>query len=537
MTATVTDLDAKKATRRPRKTTPAAAPPVGDDAELLTVDPRTLKIGSNVRLDARLDVDFIESIRERGVLEPIIAYRDPDGHLVVLRGQRRTLAAVETKRPTVRVIVESNPDEIDRITDQTIENVHRTGITDREEAAAIEQLALLGVSADDIVARTRRPRARVDAALRVAGSQLARKASERYDFLSIDHAAALAEFESDPDAVKHLVVAAQNGGFEHTVRRLREDRAYAEGKAAFEQGLRDQGVTVLDKRPESNHSKIQQLEYLKNGKRNATEKNHANCPGHACFVAHTYVAGEGEQAGQRVQTFIAVWVCTDYSKHGHELRYPMMTSSGRPRAADLPDEERERNRVERRKVIAGNKLWRSATAVRREWLAQFAARKTAPKGAATFLAHAIVGADERITSALQDSHRGAYEIFGLEAPAAYTTPKVKLTTLLDNTVDARAEQVLLTVVLAAYEAGANEHSWQQSDAAKSVTARYLRFLADNGYEPAPIELKACGVDVDVLAVFEATKTAATAASTELDDEVDPPPAGDTEDDEHGEQAD
>jgi len=42
-------------------------------------------------------------------------------------------------------------------------------------------------------------------------------------------------------------------------------------------------------------------------------------------------------------------------------------------------------------VLDGNKAWRSATTVRRSWLAEFAARKTSPRGAASWAAATIAG--------------------------------------------------------------------------------------------------------------------------------------------------
>ncbi|MHA6780685.1 hypothetical protein ACVGOW_06765 [Pseudonocardia saturnea] len=109
--------------------------PVG---ELLRVDPCTLVIGANVRRDVALDKPFLRSIADRGVREPIIARRGTDGALVVRKGKRRTLAAVETGRATVPVLVElgepgddadagDRRDAIDRIVDQLEENHHRAG--------------------------------------------------------------------------------------------------------------------------------------------------------------------------------------------------------------------------------------------------------------------------------------------------------------------------------------------------------------------------------------------------------------------------
>lgn len=88
------------------KSTTAAACVVG---RVYEVDPRTLKIGTNVRADARAAAkDFAASIKARNVLEAITAWTDQDGALVVDRGQRRSLTATRVGTPSgtgpVRVI-------------------------------------------------------------------------------------------------------------------------------------------------------------------------------------------------------------------------------------------------------------------------------------------------------------------------------------------------------------------------------------------------------------------------------------------------
>jgi len=107
--------DAAAPTREPGEL--AAEAPLA----LEPVDPRTLVLEANVRVDARLDKQFVASIRDRGVLVPIVAHR-AGGELRVLYGQRRTLAAVEAGRATVPVYVVDVPDgdtarEVGRIID------------------------------------------------------------------------------------------------------------------------------------------------------------------------------------------------------------------------------------------------------------------------------------------------------------------------------------------------------------------------------------------------------------------------------------
>jgi ParB family transcriptional regulator, chromosome partitioning protein len=68
------------------------------------LDPTTVLIGVNVRDDAAMDDQFIASVREHGVLQPITAVRTSAG-IEVRDGQRRTLAAREAKLPTIPVYV------------------------------------------------------------------------------------------------------------------------------------------------------------------------------------------------------------------------------------------------------------------------------------------------------------------------------------------------------------------------------------------------------------------------------------------------
>ncbi len=74
------------------------------------VPPGALVIGANVRSDTHPGAkEFAASIKARGVLEPITAWVDDEGNLVVYRGQRRTLAAAAVGTPDGLVPVLSSP--------------------------------------------------------------------------------------------------------------------------------------------------------------------------------------------------------------------------------------------------------------------------------------------------------------------------------------------------------------------------------------------------------------------------------------------
>jgi ParB/RepB/Spo0J family partition protein len=217
------------------------------------LDPRTLLIDVNIRTDARLDKDFIASIKDLGVLVPITAVRTAGGDVRVRFGHRRTLAAIEADLATVpvEIIGDEGIDDagqIERILTQHAENAHRAALTDSEQLGVVEQLSAFGMSAAQIAKRTKIKRNTVNASLAVVGSELAKAATEQYDFLTLDQAAAVAEFDNDPEAVKQLVMAAQHGrGFDHLLQRLREDRADEALINAKVTELVTAGITVIDR--------------------------------------------------------------------------------------------------------------------------------------------------------------------------------------------------------------------------------------------------------------------------------------------------
>jgi hypothetical protein len=91
--------------RRQTKTGPTPQPEkVIITGTLEHLHPTTLLIGENVRDNAALDPQFVASVREHGVLQPITAIRTNAG-IEVRDGQRRTLAAREAKLDTMPVYV------------------------------------------------------------------------------------------------------------------------------------------------------------------------------------------------------------------------------------------------------------------------------------------------------------------------------------------------------------------------------------------------------------------------------------------------
>ena len=111
--------------------------------------------------------DFAASIKAREVLEPITVWVADEGDLMVYRGSaapwRRLRSEPRTLRPGP---CRPRPAEVDRVTDQLVENVRRAddarrGGTRRDRVAVLA----LGVSAAQITERTSITRPTVDAPL------------------------------------------------------------------------------------------------------------------------------------------------------------------------------------------------------------------------------------------------------------------------------------------------------------------------------------------------------------------------------------
>lgn len=424
------------------------------------VDPATLLIDTNVRLANSVDKAFVDDIRAHGVLVPLVAVRTTDGALRVRYGHRRTLAAIEAALPTVPVYIvgAEDDDTADRIVRQMAENERRTNLTTGDRVAAVEQLSLLGLTASAIAKRTHTPRAQVDDALRAAGSELARAAADRWDFLTLDMASAVAEFDDDPDTVKALVAAGKDspGQFAHAAQRARDTRTRARAAATLTAELVTAGTTVVERPSWDDRAARGVRELTDADGQPITGETHASCPGHAAYLEPAW----GDQP------YRPVYVCTDWKANGHRDANRAST------AGAMSDTDK----AERRTVIANNKAWKSAETVRPDWLSTFLARKSPPKAAAAYLAGELLRGTHELRRAMERRTVVA-DVLGIADAAA-------LDSHADAATDARATVLALAVVLCAYEQSTSVQTWRRPD---GEIRRYFAFLAANGYECADVE--------------------------------------------------
>jgi ParB family chromosome partitioning protein len=206
------------------------------------LDPATLTVDTNVRKDAALTKEFIASIAEHGVLEPVIAHRKDDGTVHVLMGQRRTRGAVEAARPLIPVMVTDSPDEAERIVTQVVENIQRAELTEADEAEAYHQLSLIGVPASAIAKKTGRTKTAVEGALKARSTESGAKAlGEGY---TISQALVLAEFASDEEAVAELesCIRDEPHYLDHLAQQFRDARERKQAREAFTAALVAEGT-------------------------------------------------------------------------------------------------------------------------------------------------------------------------------------------------------------------------------------------------------------------------------------------------------
>lgn len=444
---------------------------------------------------------------------------------MVRKGKRRTLAAVETGRATVPVLVEpgrpgDDPDAdgrgelIDRIVDQLEENQHRTGTSEVDEVRAHQQLLDLGLTAGQIARRTHVPTTRVKQTTSVARSEIAAAAMERYD-LTLDQVAVIAEFDTpdgpDVEAVKALTVTAakEPAQFAHVAQRLRDQRADAHQVADTVAELTGHDVRVLDPDDTGGAAQISGLR-LDAQTPSGTELDpdtHSGCPGHAATEVH-------RGWNREPQVKVVHW-CTAPDEHGHVARWGRVTPAGGDAGGDGEVARElahaaEQAKAERRRVIANNKDWDSAATVRREWLRTFLARRSAPRNAWPHIATTLAHAGHDLRRAMESGHPTACELLGLTlVGSVYAGRSNPIEALAATAAPARATLLTLAVLLGAAEDATGRQTWRNPS---PESRTYFAALRDWGYPLSPVEQLALG-DIDATPIQSDDDVADDAAAT------------------------
>jgi ParB family chromosome partitioning protein len=236
----------------------AGADPLGEKAAFPAAGPVTGQVEIPVarikpnphqprhHFDEAESAELTESIRETGVLQPLLVRPEPDGSYTLIAGERRLRAARTAGLTSVPVVFRDYPDQ--RLLELAlIENLQRDDLGPMETARAFRVLVReFGLTQIEVAKRIGKPRSTVANFLRLL--ELPARVQTLLDEGSLDmgHGRALAGLESAQLQERLAVVAAERAWsvreIEERVRRLTE--APREGAAA---SRRDPNVVSAEK--------------------------------------------------------------------------------------------------------------------------------------------------------------------------------------------------------------------------------------------------------------------------------------------------
>lgn len=140
--------------------------------------------------------ELVHSIKEIGLLQPVVVRKVDDGYELVA-GERRLRASKIAGLKQIPALIRDTADE-QMLRDALLENLHRSALTPLEEAAAYQQLlADFGCTQEQLATRLGRSRPQISNTLRLLQlpASVARKVSA--GVLSAGHARALLGLKDD----------------------------------------------------------------------------------------------------------------------------------------------------------------------------------------------------------------------------------------------------------------------------------------------------------------------------------------------------
>lgn len=183
---------------------PGTVPVDGPRYEEVPVD-RIRRNSRNPRtvFDEDALAELEHSIREFGVLQPIVVREIADGGYELVMGERRWQAAQRAGLSTIAAIVRRTQDA-DMLRDALLENIHRANLNPLEEAAAYQQLLEeFEVTQEELASRIGRSRPVISNTIRLLKLPIAVQRRVAAGVLSAGHARALLAL-NDPEDQEQL---------------------------------------------------------------------------------------------------------------------------------------------------------------------------------------------------------------------------------------------------------------------------------------------------------------------------------------------
>jgi ParB family chromosome partitioning protein len=163
--------------------------------------------------------ELVHSIKEVGLLQPVVVRRTGEASYELIMGERRWRATREAGLDTIPAIVRDTGDDA-MLRDALLENLHRSELNPLEEAAAYQQLLDdFGCTHEELSTRIGRSRPQISNTLRLLKLSPAVQRRVAAGVLSAGHARALLGL-TDPEAQDRLAARVVAEGI--SVRALEE---------------------------------------------------------------------------------------------------------------------------------------------------------------------------------------------------------------------------------------------------------------------------------------------------------------------------
>ena len=135
--------------------------------------------------------ELVHSVKEIGLLQPVVVRRTGDSSYELIMGERRWRAIQEAGLDTIPAIVRQTDDDA-MLRDALLENLHRSQLNPLEEAAAYRQLLDdFGCTHDELAGRIGRSRPQISNTLRLLNLSPAVQRRVAAGVISAGHARAL----------------------------------------------------------------------------------------------------------------------------------------------------------------------------------------------------------------------------------------------------------------------------------------------------------------------------------------------------------
>ncbi|MFE7845556.1 ParB/RepB/Spo0J family partition protein [Microbacterium sp. NPDC057407] len=192
--------------------TPATEEPAPDDlvevpgARLTHIDPHSIVPNPRqprTHFNPEDLAELVHSVREFGVLQPVVVRANDDGQYELIMGERRTRAAREAGLTSIPAIVRETADE-HLLRDALLENLHRSELNPLEEASAYQQLLEdFGITQEELASRIGRSRPQISNTIRLLKLPVPVQQRVAAGVLTAGHARAILSLDT-PEAMQRL---------------------------------------------------------------------------------------------------------------------------------------------------------------------------------------------------------------------------------------------------------------------------------------------------------------------------------------------